>query len=295
MKTLKLTPLALMLGLLTACGGDKPATEAETPKTETKTEAKAESETTPDAQPAPAGSTAYTVGVESPYPPFVRLAESGNFEGFDIDLLNEIAKREGFTINYQPEPWAGIFDALEAGEIDMVASGAFDTEERSAKFGMSNPYHKESMVLIVGKDSPLVKFEEARGKKVAYAPETVAADVLQKLEGKELDPAMAESGSWPVIRSVIQKQAEVAIDTSSAYEYYSKQYPEQGLKVIYQDNPEWLNISFITKKDNTELLTKLNNGLASVQADGTYDKIKAKWFAHATQAPAATVNGQPAQ
>lgn len=282
--SLKLTPLALVLSVLTACGGDKPATEAQAPTAEAKTES------------TQAGTT-YKIGVESPYPPFIQLSENGDFEGFDVDLLNEIGKREGFNVTYSPQAWDGIFDALEAGEIDVVASGAFDTEERRAKFGMSNPYHKESMVLIASKDSTATKFEDARGRKVAYSPESAAADVLKNLEGKPLDSAMAKSGSWPVIRSVIQKEAELAIDTSSAYSYYSKQYPEQGLKVIYQDNPTWLDISFVTKKDNTELLAKLNKGLASVQADGTYDKIKAKWFSADSAPTTTTVNGtaQPAQ
>lgn len=273
-----------MLSVLTACGGDKPATETQAPTAEAKTGS------------TQAGTT-YKIGVESPYPPFIQLGEKGDFEGFDIDLLSEISKREGFNVTYSPQAWDGIFDALEAGEIDVVASGAFDTEERRAKFGMSTPYHKESMVVIASKDATITKFEDARGKKVAYSPESTAADVLRALEGKELDPTMARNGSWPVIRSVIQKDAELAIDTSSAYAYYSKQYPEQELKVIYQDNPTWLDITFITKKDNTELLAKLNKGLASIQADGTYDKIKAKWFSANSTPTTTTVNGtaQPTQ
>lgn len=280
---LKLTPLALLVGVLTACGGDKPATET------------AATEAKPATENVASSGTTYTVGLESPYPPFVQLAANGDLEGFDVELLNEISKREGFSISYKPEPWAGIFDTLEAGEVDIVASGAFNTEERSAKFGMTDAYLKETIVVIAGKESPVIKFEDVRGKKVAYSPESVAADVLLKLEGKALDPALAREGSWSVIRSVIQKEAELALDTSSAYEYYSKQYPEQGLKAIYQDNPEWLDIAFVTKKDNTELLGKLNKGLASIRADGTYDKIKAKWFAQTTEAPTTTVNGQPAQ
>lgn len=284
---LKLTPFALLTGFLVACGGDKPATK--TPSTQEKattTEIKEAGQT----EPVSAGVT-YTVGVESPYPPFIQISEKGDFEGFDVDLLKEIGKREGFEVTYSPQVWSDIFDILEAGKIDMVASGAFNTEERRAKYGMSDAYYKESMVLITRKDSAVSKFEEARGKKVAYAPESIAAEVLRELEGKELDPLMAKKGSWPVIRSVIQKEAEIAIDTSGAYQYYAKQYPEQGLRVVYQDNPKWLDISFVTKKDNTELLNKLNKGLASIQSDGTYDKIKTKWFGVSNAPTTTTVNG----
>lgn len=286
--SLKLTPLALVLSLLTACGGDKPATDAQAPK--------AEAETKTETTPAPEG-TVYNVGIESPYPPYVQLSENGDFEGFDIDILAEISKREGFSVQYQTHPWDGILDKLPAGELDIVASGVFDTPERRSKYGMSDAYHKESVVVIAPKDSTISNFNDIKGKKVAYVPGSYPADILKAVEGKEPDPMSAVNGTWPAIRSVLQKQHDFALDTSSAYDYYNKQYPEQGLKAIYQDNPEWLNIAFATKQDNAELLGKLNKGIASIKADGTYDQIKAKWFSASSAPQSTTVNGtaQPAQ
>lgn len=270
---LKLTSFAFLVSCLTACGGDKkPAEET----------AKASEQTTaPASQP---NATTLKVVLEAPYPPFVQLGSKGEYEGFDVDLLNEIGKREGFGISVEARSWNGIFDLLETKEADIVASGVFDTPERASKYGLSVPYHTETMVLIAGKDSPVNSFGEAKGKRVAYVPGSLGESILLQLEGKELDPALAKKSSWPVIQSVMNKSADLAIDNSSSYAHYAKQYPDQGLRAITQDNPTWENVVFVVKKDNTELLNKLNNGITAVKADGTYDKIKTKWFGTASVA-----------
>lgn len=259
---LKFVPLAFFMSFLTACGGDKPTEET----------TKADQTTSPS-------TNTIKVAVEAPYPPFVQLDSKGGFEGFDVDLLNEIGKREGFQIAIQVHSWDGIFDLLETNEADVIASGVFDTPERASKYSLSIPYHAETMVLVAGKDSLINSFNDAKGKRVAYVPSSLGETILLQLEGgKELDPALAKTGSWPVIQSVMNKSADLAIDNSSAYAYYAKQYPDQGLRAIMQDNPAWENVVFAVKKDNNELLTKLNNGITAVKADGTYDKIKSKWF-----------------
>lgn len=272
-QTLKIAPMALFLSVLTACGGDKPAEEA-APKAET----------------APKVDTSlptYKIGVETPYMPYVQLGEGGHYEGFDVDLLTEIGKREGFNIAFEPRKWDGILDLLDTKELDIVASGVFDTPERRSKYGLSVPYHSETVVLVVGKDSNVKTFEDAKSHRIAYIPGSVLEDEVRALQGKEPDPSLAKDGSWQLIKSIIQKEVELGMETSSSYEYYAKRHQEQGLRAIYQPNAQWTNIVFAVKQDNTELLDKLNKGIASVKADGTYDKIKGKWFANTgTAAPA---------
>lgn len=267
MSMLKLAPFAFAMSFLTACGGEKPAEEAPKPAEQT-------------AAPADTNNPTIKVGVESPYPPFIQLDGKGGFEGFDVELLNEIGKREGFNVAIEARQWNGIFDLLDSKEIDVVASGAFNTPERASKYATSAPYHTDTMVLIAPKDSPIATFGEAKGKKVSYLPGSLGESVLMQLEGGALDPSLAKGGSWPAIQSVLNKTADLAIDNSSAYAYYAKQYPDQGLKAIPQDNAVWEEVVFIVQKDNAELLAKLNNGISSVKADGTYDKIKSKWFSN---------------
>lgn len=264
--TFKLFSATFLLTLLSACGGDKPSTKA-TEKTST----------APTSQPATQGKV-YKVGINTPYPPYAQNSDTGNYEGFDIDILNEIGKREGFTIDWQPRVWEGIYELLDTGELDIVASGGFDTAERRAKYGFSQPYHTETMVLIT-KNPDTKTFNDARGKSISYVVGGAEEYIVRDLTGsQELDPSLGNDSSWSSVKRIIQGKADFALDTSSIYAYYAKQYPDQKLLAIHQASPEISTVAFGVKKDNTELLNKLNNGLNAMKADGTYDKMKAKWF-----------------
>lgn len=262
---LKLFSATFLFALLSACGGDKPkATE--------NTQASAEAPAV-----APQG-TVYKVAIDIPYPPYVRNDGKGTYEGFDVDILTEIGRREGFTVDWQPRMWDGIYELLQTGDVDIVASGGFETEERRAKYAFTQPYNTETVVLIT-KDANATSFNDARGKRIAYLAGGSEEDIVRELTGNPvLDANLGNKNSWESIKRLVQGQADFVIDTSSVYGHYAKQYPDQQLRAIPQANAEISNVAYAVKQDNTELLAKLNNGLTAIKADGTYDKMKAKWF-----------------
>lgn len=264
---IKLAFAGLSLMLLSACGNDKSATA--TPEQ--------------SQEPAPVAATSYKVGVETPYPPYVQLGEAGKYEGFDVDILTEIGRREGFAVDIQPRAWDGIHELLNTKELDIVASGGFDTEERRAKYAFSQPYNIETVVLIT-QDNNTNSFHEAKGRKITYVSGSAEEYLAQGLSHTNtLDEGLGADNAWESIQKLVQKKADFAINTSSIYGYYAKRYPDQNLRVIHQDNPEQFNVAFAVQQNNTELLAKINNGLNAIRADGTYDKIKSKWFATSIQ------------
>src|SRR5262249_9082139 len=82
-----------------------------------------------------------TVGSDATYPPFESINEtSSKVEGFDIDLLNAIGAKEGFTVDVHNALFDTIFTALSYGQYDMVASASTITAERQQTVNFSNPY-----------------------------------------------------------------------------------------------------------------------------------------------------------
>lgn len=266
--SIKLFSATMLLTLLAACGGDKTASSP--------------AQEAPKAEPVATQGQVYKVGIEAPYPPYVQLGEKGEYVGFDVDVLNEIAKREGFGLAWQPAPWDGIYELLNDKTLDIVASGGFDTPERRAKYAFTQPYNTETIVLIT-KDATAKTFNHARGKRISYVAGSAEEGIVRELTGsQELDKDLGNETSWLSIKRLVQGQADFAIDTSSVYGHYAKQYPEQKLYAIQQNNAETNNVAFAVKQDNAELLVKLNKGLNAIKTDGTYDKLKAKWFASTT-------------
>ena len=87
----------------------------------------------PLAAPAMAAGKHLINGIDANYPPFAYVDETGKPAGFDVDSMNWIAKKMGFTVEHKPMDWDGIIPALLAKKIDMVCSGMSISPERKAQ------------------------------------------------------------------------------------------------------------------------------------------------------------------
>ncbi|MDO5844482.1 MAG: transporter substrate-binding domain-containing protein, partial [Methanocorpusculum sp.] len=84
----------------------------------------------------------YVVGITKDFPPFAYLDENGKPAGFDVELIEWIAERNGFDIEYRYLSWGPGVSAVEKGEIDMFCSALTITNDRSVRVTFSNPYYK---------------------------------------------------------------------------------------------------------------------------------------------------------
>lgn len=264
MKTMKqFFSVPLMALLLAACGDNKNA--ATTHSTAASSQSK----------------PIVHVGLEPTYPPFVQQLPQGNFEGFDVMLLNEIAKRQGFTVNYSPFLWSGIFDRLRTGEVDVVIGGVSITPERQEMVDFTDSYYSSNVVFMVKEDAPWQTVEQLNGKNIVYQVNTVSAEALSKLQNGELNEKMGEDSVWQVTQRIMAtdaRQVDAVIGEEAPFNYYLRKYPDQHIRMIRSPNLPVENFAFAVKKGNAELLNSLNKGLAEVKADGTLDKLKHDWL-----------------
>lgn len=227
----------------------------------------------------PVYANTYRVGVDPSYQPFIHRTETGVIEGFDVDLLKEIGKRENFGIEIVPKPWSDIFTNLDNKTVDIIMGGAVATDERREKWALSEPYYQVQTVLITKENSAINDFSDVKGKRVAYTAGGSVEKELKKWQGREqLDSEQNFASSWLRVKSVMMDTSDAAIGTSASFEYYAKAYPEQKMRVVYPKNGEQNDVVFVVNKENTELLTKLNSGLEKVKQDGTLEQLKNKWM-----------------
>lgn len=260
MKSFLLAPVVALT--LAACGG------SETPPPTAASTAQA------------ASGNVVRVAVEPVYPPFIQPMPGGNFEGYDIDVLNAIGEKEGFTVTYTPYPWDSLFQQLASGTADIVAGGLSVTEKRKETMDFSDSYDHISIVLAVPKDSPIKTFADIRDKSVSFQKNTKAAEELAKIQNKPVNEQDGTDSAWLTVKSIMggEKTKDAAIGDSAAFEYYERKYKDTGIRLIYNDNMPSEPTGFAVKKGNTELLNKINKGLATLKADGTLDKIHEKWM-----------------
>jgi ABC-type amino acid transport substrate-binding protein len=110
-----------------------------------------------------------TVASNIAYPPF-ESSPKGGPRGFDIDLMNEIAKRAGFEVEYENVRFDTILRGLDTDLFDAAISAMTITEEREQQIDFSDPYFNADQALLVASDSEVQSIDD-----LAEAPVGVQA------------------------------------------------------------------------------------------------------------------------
>lgn len=224
----------------------------------------------------PAATTAssekvYRVTIEHEFSPFI-IPGTGTTTGFEAELLQEIGKKQGFQVKFEPSLWEQVFAKLDSGESDIAGSGIIMTSERMEQWDFSEPFIVAKYAVIAPANSTISKSADLKSKRIAASKGTALASYAESL-GSDLVPA---DSVFLSIKETMKNNTEATMVNSVIADYYVSQYPDQNLKVVAFNDVE-LPIGFAVKKGNTELKQKINDGLAQVKSDGTYDRLKEKW------------------
>ena len=93
----------------------------------------------------------YRVGTDAHYAPFESLSAQGAIQGFDVDLLNAVADRQGFKVKFVDAAWDGLFSSLQHGKLDILASSISITPPRQQIMDFSDSYFLSRQLIAVAK------------------------------------------------------------------------------------------------------------------------------------------------
>ncbi len=256
-RRIALAAVTLSALALTACGGDDSSADGAA-----------------DAGLSLVSEGTLTVCSEVPYVPF-EYVEDGEYTGFDIDLIREIATGMGLETEIQQQGFEAIQGgtAVSAGQCDLSASAVTITPERSERLLFSDPYYDSLQTLMVPAGSDIRSIDDLAGKRVgvqqtttgaAYAQENVKdAEIVEYPGDGELFQAI-QGGS---IDAILQ---DIAVNTS---------HTKEGDFEIVEEYETDESYGFASKKENTALIEEVNAQLAELQDNGKYSEIYDKYFA----------------
>ena len=246
------------------------------------------------AAPAPAPAKVYVVGTDAAYAPFESKNEKGEIVGFDIEVVQAVAKKAGIEVKFVNTPWEGIFNALGQGDRDMIVSAVTITAERKGTMDFSDPYFDAQQLIAVKETSKVTKFADLKKLKVGVQTGTTGDEAVTKLLGKT-SAAIKRFESTPLaLKELEAGGVDAVVADNGVVVNYVANNPGGKFKSIADKEfvPEQYGIAL--KKGNTELQAKLNKGLAEIRADGSYDTIFTKYFgappAKAAAAPASAAS-----
>ncbi|WP_019559571.1 basic amino acid ABC transporter substrate-binding protein [Caldimonas manganoxidans] len=243
----------------------------------------------PAAAPAAApAAKVYVVGTDAAYAPFESQNERGEIVGFDIDIVKAIAAKAGMEVKFVNTPWEGIFNSLNQGDRDLLVSAITITDERRQSMDFTEPYFDAVQLIAVRKDSPVTKFEDLKTLKVGVQTGTTGDEVVTQLLGKDNTNVRRFESTPLALKELESGGVDAVVADNGVVNHYVANNSTAAFKTVSDSSfaPEQYGIA--VRKGNTELLAKLNEGLAAIRADGTYDRIYAQYFGAPAAAGAAS-------
>ena len=214
-----------------------------------------------------------TVGSDIPFPPF-EFGKAPNYDGFDIDLVNELAKDLDLEVKIEDTGFDTIFTDVAQGKFDLVASASTITPDRQKTVNFSDPYYEAEQALLVPPDSDISSVDDLSGVTVgaqdgttgeAYAnDETDAGEV----RGFPNGPAAIDALKAGQVEATIidQPVAQDALDKGQTGFEIATLIPTGEL------------YGLAMAKKNTALLDEINSILEKMKEDGRLTDLYQKWF-----------------
>ena len=220
----------------------------------------------------------YINGIDANFPPFAYVDKNGVPDGFDVKAVDWIAKEMGFKVKHQPMDWDGIIPSLKAKKIDMIASGMSITDKSKEQVNFTMPYWVIAQVLVAPKDS-LLSVDQllSNGNKVGVQRGTTEAKWIEenliKKAGKNFSLVYYDSAPLAVEDVVNGRIAAAAMDDAPAKDAVKK----KPVKIVGQFGMDQEDFGYAVRKEDTELLNKLNEGLKRLMASPYWEELISKF------------------
>ena len=263
--------------LMAACGGQSTApANSSAPAASAPTAASSASAAAPTAS----GDKVLKVAMNANFPPFESMDPSGKIEGFDVDVMDAIAREEGFKVSYHQQAWDGIFASLKSGDNDILISGITITPERKNEMLFSEPYYKVTQVILVPQGKNIKSVEDLKKvDKVGVTLGTTGDYAAQKNMGATSDKIVRLENLPLTLKEVESGGVDAVISDSAVVAYYVKQHGDKGFTMVEVPDFEVEHYGIAVRQDDKALMDKINAGLKKIQTNGEYDKIADKYFA----------------
>ncbi|WP_144109853.1 transporter substrate-binding domain-containing protein [Paraburkholderia sp. BCC1886] len=217
------------------------------------------------------------VATDATFPP-MEFTENGARTGFDVDMMNALAKTMGKHVQWTDIDFKGLVPGLIAHRFDAAISAIYITDERAKVIDFSDSYYAGGLVALVKADSPYKSIADLNGKKVSVQVGTKSVNFLRD-NYPQINRVEVEKNQ-EMFDLVGIGRADAAVTGKPAA--YQLARTRAGFRVLEKPlTSEGYGIA--VRKDEPQLKTDFNSALAKIKADGTYAAIVKKWFGPGAQ------------
>ena len=223
-------------------------------------------------------------------PPWENKTENGTFEGFEVDIANEIAKRMGTTAEIQGMDFKALFVASASGRVDVVISSLTITNERLESQAFTQPYVVGALAVGVKEGSDIKSVEDLKGKTVG----SVATSFPEKwLQERAEEIGYASYKSYDTTANMLTDLQNGRIDAvvndvvGLRYAFTQMKGLTVGAEIVTGEK-----FAMMMPK-SSDKIEKINDIISEMKKDGTMAKLYEKWLGAPPAADSVTVTPMP--
>ena len=218
------------------------------------------------------------VGLEAGYMPFEMLDKGGELIGFDADLAKLMARRLGVKVKLVNQAWDGIIPALLTDKFEVLMGGMTITPERAKSVDFCDPYVTIGQTVLINKKlaGTITSYKQLNDPKYK---------VLSKL-GTTGEIAARKTFPKATIRT-FELEADASIEVrngrADAFVYdlpYNAVIAAQNTDALVHLKEPFTHedLGWAVRKNDPAFRAWLNEFLAGIRKDGTYQALYKKWF-----------------
>ncbi len=218
-----------------------------------------------------------TVCTHLAYKPFQYKDDSNKVVGFDVDLMDVVAKKLGVTQEIVDIEFGQITSGavFAAKKCDVGAAAITINDKRKEATAFSDPYFAATQALLVKTGSSIKDLSDLKGKVLAVQTDTTGQDYANKNAAQYGYTAKVFDDMPSGANAVLAGTVDAAINDNGVVFDYAKDNPKTTVVKEFNTNE---NYGFNMALTNTALLAVVNDALKTAKADGTYNTIYKKWF-----------------
>ncbi|MEH0020762.1 MAG: transporter substrate-binding domain-containing protein [Desulfobacter sp.] len=217
-----------------------------------------------------------------PYPPFYAPDASGNWTGWEIDIIKAVCEAANLDYVLAPTAWDGIIPALISRKIDMIMGSMSITEARLKSIDFSDKYYNTPTVVVGAKGLEFDATSEGlKGKIIGVQTATVHQAYASKhFPGAQIKEYQTQD---EINQDLISGRIDATQADSLAIEAFL--LSDEGKACCEFKGTVAEDLSILgpgvgvgLRKGDDELKARINAAIAAIRANGTYDRITKKYF-----------------
>ena len=209
--------------------------------------------------------------------------KDGELVGYDIEVFEKAAKKEGYKVKWVKADFSGIMGQLDSKRVDSVANAVAVTDERKEKYQFSNPYsYIGSQIVTSTKNKDINEYTDLKGKTIAGvmgSNHTESLERFNKENNYDIKIKTYENRESAML-DLDNRRIDGYINSSSVL---SAEKNKKGKNIKFVGEP--INIestSFPFKKDNADKKKDIDKGIKELKSNGELKKLSEKYFGEDT-------------